>query len=411
MEFQALRVREVFLINITGQDRPGLTAKLTGILGDFGAEILDIGQAVIHDHLSLGLLVAIPGERKSSPILKEVLYAAHGLGVAVNFEPIAEESYQAWVGEQRRQRHIITLLNRRLTAEQISTVAAALAEEGLNIDLITRLSGRTGLETRESESRACVELSVSGPVEDEMALRSKLYAISQQTGVDVSFQVDDIYRRSRRLVVFDMDSTLIQAEVIDELAKAAGSGDEVAAVTAAAMRGELDFSESLRRRVATLEGLDVGVLDEIAERLPLSEGVERLVSTLKRLGYKLGILSGGFDFFGRRLQERLGFDYVYANQLEIADGRLTGRVVGRIVDGQRKADLLQEIAEAEGISLHQTIAVGDGANDLPMLGVAGLGVAFHPKPIVAEKAKRAISSVGLDALLYLIGVRDRDIDD
>ena len=401
-------MREVFLINITGQDRPGLTAQLTGVLGEFGAEVLDIGQAVIHDHLSLGLLVAIPGERKSSPVLKEMLYAAHGLDVKVSFEPIGEADYDHWVRQQGVQRHIITLLNRRLTAAHISTVASALAAQGLNIDQITRLSGRTPLEAPEEGGRACVEFSVSGPVEDELALRKLLFDISQRTGVDVSFQVDDIYRRSRRLVAFDMDSTLIQAEVIDELAKAAGAGEEVAAITAAAMRGELDFSASLRRRVATLEGLDESVLEEIAERLPLSEGVERLVATLKRLGYKLAILSGGFDYFGKRLQQRLGFDHLHANRLEIVDGKLTGRVMGRIVDGQRKADLLQEIAEAEGISLHQTIAVGDGANDLPMLGVAGLGVAFHPKPIVAEKAGRSISSVGLDALLYLIGVRDRD---
>lgn len=402
-------MREVFLINITGLDRPGLTAQLTGVLADFGAEILDIGQAVIHDHLSLGLVVAIPGDSKSSPILKEVLYAAHGLDVAVTFTPIAQERYEAWVAEQGKERHIITLLGRSLTAAHVSKVAKAMADASLNIDQILRLSGRASLDSQRDSTRACVEFAVSGPVPDETALRRTLLDIADSTGVDVSFQVDNLYRRSRRLVIFDMDSTLIQAEVIDELAKVAGAGEEVAAITAAAMRGELDFSESLRRRVATLEGLPESILAEVAERLPLSEGAERLAATLKRLGYKLGIVSGGFDYFANGLQKKLGFDYVFANKLEIRDGKLTGKVTGKIVDGARKAEILQEIAALENISLQQTIAVGDGANDLPMLAVAGLGVAFHPKPIVAEKAARAISTVGLDGLLYLIGVRDRDL--
>ncbi len=401
--------REIFLINVTGRDRPGLTARLTGILADFGADILDIGQSVIHDHLSLGLVIAIPGERKSSPVLKEVLYAAHGLGIAVSFTPIDLAQYEEWVAEQGKERHILTLLGRRLTAEQISRVADATADFGLNIDRITRLSGRLALDAPPELSRACVELAVSGPVADELALRRRLMEISDDTGIDVSVQVDDLYRRSRRLVVFDMDSTLIQAEVIDELAKEAGAGEKVAAVTAAAMRGEIDFDESLRLRVAALEGLPESVLETVAQRLPLTEGAERLTLTLKRLGYKIGILSGGFDYFGRKLQQRLGFDYVYANRLEIVDGKLTGRVIGDIVNGRRKAELLEQIALEENINLHQTIAVGDGANDLPMLSIAGLGVAFHPKPIVAEQAKRSISNFGLDGLLYLIGVRDRDI--
>jgi phosphoserine phosphatase len=313
------------------------------------------------------------------------------------------------VAEQGKQRHVITLLDRELSARQISQVAAAVAESGLNIDLIERLSWRKSLDADPSTTRACVEFSVSGAVSDEIEFRGRLFEISEQTGVDVSFQIDDLYRRSRRLVAFDMDSTLIEAEVIDELAKAAGSGDEVAALTAAAMRGEIDFSESLRRRVATLAGLDESVLAEIAQRLPLTEGAERLIGTLKRLGYKLAILSGGFDYFGRELERRLGFDHVHANRLEIVEGKLSGRVTGEIIDGARKADLLQQIALSENISLHQTIAVGDGANDLPMLAVAGLGVAFHPKPIVAQRAKRSISKIGLDGLLYLIGVRDRDL--
>lgn len=402
-------MREIFLINVTGQDRPGLTAKLTGILGQFGVDILDIGQAVIHEHLSLGMMVEVPADQASSPVLKEVLYAAHGLGITVHFEPIEVADYEAWVADQGRERHIIVLLGRRIAAGQLSRVAHTLAAHGLNIDEITRLSGRASTESADEDRRACVELSVSGPVTDELELRRVLLEISEETGVDCSVQVDDIYRRSRRLVAFDMDSTLIQAEVIDELAKEAGAGEKVAAITAAAMRGEMDFQASLRQRVATLEGLDETVLDQVAQRLPLTEGVERLTSTLKKLGYKIAIISGGFDYFGRKLQQRLGFDYVFANQLEIVDGKLTGQVTGQIIDGERKAAILQEIALAENISLHQTIAVGDGANDLPMLSVAGLGVAFHPKPIVARKAKRAISNFGLDGLLYLIGIRDRDI--
>lgn len=403
------KLREIFLINVTGRDRPGLTARLTGILGQFGVSVLDIGQAVIHDHLSLGMMVEIPAEQASSPVLKEVLYAAHELGIAVRFEPISVEAYEAWVAEQGRERHIVVLLGRRIAAAELSRVAETLAGHGLNIDEITRLTGRVSTESSQQDSRACVELSASGPVINDKLLRRRLLEISEETGVDCSIQVDDIYRRSRRLVVFDMDSTLIQAEVIDELAKEAGAGEEVAAITAAAMRGEIDFQDSLRRRVATLAGLDESVLESVAARLPLTDGAERLTSTLKRLGYKIAIISGGFDYFGHKLQERLGFDYVFANRLEIVDGKLTGAVTGEIIDGERKAALLQEIALAENISLHQTIAVGDGANDLPMLSVAGLGVAFHPKPIVARKAKRAISNFGLDGLLYLIGIRDRDI--
>jgi len=401
---------EIILVNITGKDRTGLVARITGVLAEHGVNVLDIGQAVIHDYISLGLLIEIPEAQQASPVLKDLLFIGHELGVEVRFRPTTLADYERWVDEQGKPRHIITLLGRKLSAAQISCVAAVCAAHQLNIDVITRLTGRISLVNPARTPRACVQIAASGWLVDEAAMRGQLLQISMEMGIDIAFHADDIYRRNRRLVVFDMDSTLIQAEVIDELAKEAGVGDEVAAITAAAMRGEIDFRESLTRRVALLAGLPEETLARVAERLPLTEGAELVTSTLKRLGYKIGIISGGFDYFGKRLQERLGFDYMYANKLEIADGKLTGRLVGEIIDGPRKAELLRQIAAAEGLRLEQTIAVGDGANDLPMLSVAGLGVAFHAKPVVRRQADGAISDLGLDGLLYLIGIRDRDLE-
>jgi phosphoserine phosphatase len=399
----------VLLVNISGKDRPGLVAHLAGVLAQYEVKILDIGQAVIHDYLALGILVEIPADDAWSTVMKELLFAAHELEIQVRFNPVSVEQYERWVGEQGKSRHIITMMGRKLTAKQFAAVACICAEDGLNIDVITRLSGRVSLVAPEELPRACVQLSVSGTLADEVAMRRKLLDIAQHLAVDIAFHADDIYRRNRRLVVFDMDSTLIQVEVIDELAKVAGVGEQVAAITAAAMRGELDFKASLTQRVALLRGLEERVLTEVAARLPLMEGAERVTQTLKRLGYKIGIISGGFDYFGRRLQAQLGFDYLFANRLEIEDGRLTGRVVGEMIDGPKKAALLREIALMEGLSLEQTIAVGDGANDIPMLSMAGMGVAFHAKPLVREKAGRAISNLGLDGLLFLIGIREREI--
>jgi len=401
-------MEKIILVHVTGGDRPGLTAELSGVLAEYEIDVLDIGQVVIHNFLTLGILLRLPSD--SQPVLKDLLFKAHELGVTMRLHPLDEANYTSWVGDANKPRYIITLLSRAVTAEQISAITQVAKDFGLNIDTIHRLSGRVPLDCGDYEcARGCVEFTVRGTPEDMGALRTRFLEISAELMVDIAFQEDNIFRRNRRLVVFDMDSTLIQAEVIDELAKEAGVGDKVAAITESAMRGELDFKQSLRKRLSLLEGLDESVLQKVADRLIMSEGAEKLISNLKNVGYKIAILSGGFTYFGEMLKKRFGIDYVYANQLEIKDGKLTGEAVGDIVDAQKKADLLQSIAAQEHISLQQVIAVGDGANDLPMLNLAGLGIAFHAKPKVKRGARQAISTLGLDAILYLIGVRDREV--
>ena len=407
-------MREIILINIAGADRPGVTSSITSILAQFDVNVLDIGQAVIHDTLSLGMLVEVPAAAESSPLLKDILFRCHELGLQVRFTPISAESYEQWVAGQGKARHIITVLARKITAEHIASVSAIISEFGLNIDRIDRLSGRVPLkggvaEVERRQTKACVEISARGPLNDG-EFRRRCMVLASEFDIDVAYQEDTMFRRNRRLVAFDMDSTLIDAEVIDELAKAAGVGEQVAEITERAMRGELDFIESFRARVALLKGLDENVLKDIAASLRLNEGAERLVSTLKKMGYKTAILSGGFNYFGEHLQKILGIDYVFANALEVRDGKVTGNVVGDVVDGKRKAALLREIAAKENISLEQVIAVGDGANDLPMLSIAGLGIAFRAKPIVKQSAKQAISTLGLDGILYLLGISDRHAD-
>lgn len=402
---------EIILIKISGDDKPGVTAAITEILGDHHATILDIGQADIHHTLSLGILFKVNNQTDSGNILKEVLFKASELNVNVRFSAITPERYNNWVDSQGKSKYIVTVLGKVITAQQLAVVTKSIFAQGLNIDSIVRLSGRPSLDDTDiNDKRACVELSIRGELEDKNLLSSQFMQSAAELGIDISFQKDDMYRRNRRLICFDMDSTLIKTEVIDELADRAGVGEQVRAITEAAMRGEIDFSESFKQRVALLEGLDESVMKEIADSLPIMDGADRLISILKKVGFKVAILSGGFTYFGNALKKRFGVDYVYANELEIENGKLTGKHLGDIVDGKRKAELLRLIAQVEKIELEQVIAVGDGANDLPMLNLAGLGIAFHAKPKVKENAQQAISTIGLDGVLYLLGFRDIHID-
>jgi len=401
---------EIILININGADRPGVTAALTEILAKNNAVILDIGQADIHNHLSLGILFQST-EGNSGDILKELLFKSYELDVNIRFNPITEQEYSKWVGMQGKNRYIITILSRKLTAKQIAGVSRIVAEQDMNIDDIKRLTGRIPLDENARTPKASVEFSVRGTPKNKECMKAEFMKLSTELEMDISFQEDSMYRRMRRLICFDMDSTLIETEVIDELAIRAGVGDQVKAITEAAMRGEIDFCESFRQRCALLKGLDVSVMQEIAENLPITEGVDRLMRILKKVGFKIAILSGGFTYFGNFLKQKYNIDYVYANELEIENGKLTGNHVGDIVDGKRKAELLRLIAQVENVDIRQTVAVGDGANDLPMISIAGLGIAFHAKPKVKATAKQAISTIGLDGILYFLGYKDSYLDE
>lgn len=402
--------KEIILLKVSGQDKPGVTAGLTSVLATYDAIILDIGQADIHDTLSLGILFEIEAGSSSGPVLKDLLFKGYELGIKVKFIPISIADYEIWVKAQSKKRYIINILGETLTAAQLAAVTKIMSNLNLNIDSIIRLTGRVSVVEKEEYPRSCVQLSVTGEIEDKTLMTANFMEISRSLNVDISFQEDTIYRRNRRLVCFDMDSTLIQTEVIDELADLAGVGEKVRAITEAAMNGEIDFNESFKQRMALLEGLSEEVLQTVAENLPITKGAHRLMKALKYYGYKTAILSGGFSYFGNYLQKELGIDYVHANELEIKDGKLTGKYIGEIVNGEKKAEFLKAIAEKEGIHINQTIAVGDGANDLPMLNLAGLGIAFHAKPTVKENAETSISSLGLDGVLYLLGYHDRHID-
>ena len=401
---------ELILIRITGLDRPGLTASITETLSHYDVTILDIGQVDIHSTLSLGILFKSQ-EKYSGNIMKDLLFQASELGINIRFYPISVEEYEEWVSMQGKNRYILTLLGRKLSAKQIAAVTRVIANQGLNIDSIKRLTGRVPLDEQKANVRACIELSMRGTPNHKEQMQAEMMRLSSELGMDFSLQQDSMYRRMRRLICFDMDSTLIQTECIDELAERAGVGAQVKEITERAMRGEIDFKESFTQRVALLKGLDESVMKEIAENLPITEGVERLMFVLKRYGYKIAILSGGFTYFGEQLKQRFGIDYVYCNELEIENGKLTGRYLGEVVDGKRKAELLKLIAQVEKVDIAQTIAVGDGANDLPMLSEAGLGIAFHAKPKVVANAKQSINTIGLDGVLYFLGFKDSYLEE
>ena len=404
------KANKIILINITGEDKPGVTSALTEILANNNATILDIGQADIHSSLSLGIMF-LTTEEKSGDILKELLFKSYELNVTIKFNPISEDEYNRWVSMQGKNRYILTILGKKLTAKQIAAVTKIVAYQGLNIDDIKRLTGRIPLDESARSAKASVEFSLRGTPINRTEMQSQLMSLTSELEMDISFQEESMFRRMRRLICFDMDSTLITTEVIDELAERAGVGKEVKAITESAMRGEIDFEESFKKRIALLKGLDVSVMEEIAESLPITEGVDRVMRLLKKVGFKIAILSGGFTYFGNYLKNKYNIDYVYANELEIVDGKLTGRHVGDIVDGKRKAELLKLIAQVENVDIRQTVAVGDGANDLPMITTAGLGIAFHAKPKVKASAKQSISTIGLDGILYFLGYKDSYLDE
>lgn len=405
-------MQSVYLLQINGRDHQGLTKDISRILGYHDADVLDIGQSVIHNTLALGILIAVDKQVDISELIEQLNNHFSGAPVEVSWQAVSHEKYQAWVNEQGKNRYIVTLLSKKISAKNLQAVSEVITDSGLNIETINRLSGRVSLDISEQDKSAeCIELMIRGKPKDKESLRNRFLSIASDLDIDIAFQMNNAFRRNRRLVVFDMDSTLIEAEVIDELAKCMGVGEQVSQITEAAMRGELDFKESFTKRLALLSGLNESVLQEIAQGLSLAPGAEKLISTLKVLGYKTAIISGGFEYFGHYLQKKLGIDYVFANQLEIIDGKLSGKVCGDVIDAQKKAELVMELADKEGINLQQVIAVGDGANDLKMLAIAGLGIAFRAKPLVKQSAKQSLSTFGLDGILYLMGISEKDIQE
>ena len=385
------------VLTVSGPDHPALSSSVCAVLADHGVVLDDLSQSVLHGQLLLAVVHSL-GKDALAPLLAALHEALAAFDCRITSRPLDPEAWTRWGAALQSPRIIVTVLARRLGAAEFAALTAPLAGVGLRLEALRRLSSPAAAHAAD-RPRACVELALRGEGVDQAALRAAMLEVAQRFDLDIAVQLDDVYRRNRRLVAFDMDSTLIETEVIDELARRAGVGDAVAEITERAMRGELDFQDSFRARVALLKGLPEAALAEVAERL---------VKALHRLGYKTAIISGGFQFFGEQLKARLGIDYVFANALPIADGQVTGAVARPIVDGARKAELLKALAAQEGLALEQVIAIGDGANDLPMLAAAGLGIAYRAKPVVRARARHAISTLGLDGLLYLLGFSDDD---
>jgi phosphoserine phosphatase len=389
------------LITVSGPDRPGVTSVLMGVLAQAGVELLDVEQVVIRGRLTLGVLVDAVRDAEDLTDRVDESFAAAGL-VAEGFVINVEAGYNPVA--QPPSTHAVVVLGSPVTARAFRSLAAALAAQGANIDSIRGVADYpvTGLELMVSAS--------STSEAADSALRDALVGVAADHEIDVAVERAGLARRAKQLVVFDVDSTLIQGEVIEMLAAKAGREAEVAAVTEAAMRGEIDFAESLHRRVEALAGLDAGVIDEVASSLELTPGARTTIRTLRRLGYRCGVVSGGFRQVIAPLADELSLDFVRANTLEIVDGKLTGRVVGEVVDRAGKATALRAFAAEAGVPMEQTIAVGDGANDIDMLSAAGLGIAFNAKPALREVADTALSQPFLDAVLFILGITRDEIE-
>jgi len=387
----------LLLFTVAGPDGPGITTKLMSIIHDSGDILRDMGQAVTHGLLSLSFLVEIKNRTNGeSNVIKELLYHGSQMNLNITFQKVGDSSELP--GPIRNQEKFILncVAPQDITAKFVSDVALALSESNVNIQRIDNVRPTTF---------EALEITTTVPENlDYKSVKEKLLNISTRHRIDIAFLKDNVFRRSKRLIVFDMDSTLIQTEVIDEMADVMGAGAEVRAVTEAAMNGEMDFDESLRQRVSKLKGLKVSQMEEILAKLPFTPGVEDFIKTVKSLGYKVGLISGGFSFFAEALKEKLDLDYAFANDLVIKDGALTGEVEGTIINAQQKALLLKVISQQEKISLEQVVAIGDGANDLPMLSTAGLGIAFHAKDIVRREAQNHMSHGPMTSILYFLGI-------